>query len=56
MCATNSWPKPAEGRGRRRVVYNHPQTSPFLMYPCAVTARDELNQLRPETFRYTIRA
>ena len=26
----------------------------FLMYPCAMTAKDELNQLKPETFKYTI--
>ena len=47
------------------MVYNHatdvalpgaprPMDENFLMYPCAMTAKDELNQLRPETFRYAI--
>lgn len=47
------------------MVYNHatdvalpgaprPMDENFLMYPCAMTAKDELNQLRPETFSYTI--
>jgi transglutaminase-like putative cysteine protease len=47
------------------MVYNHatdvalpgaprPMDETFLMYPCAMTAKDELNQLKPETFRYRI--
>lgn len=47
------------------MVYNHatdvvlpgaprPMDENFLMYPCAMTAKDELDQLKPETFKYAI--
>jgi transglutaminase-like putative cysteine protease len=47
------------------VAYNHatgialpgaprPMSEHFLMYPCAMTPTDELDQLSPETFRYRI--